>query len=281
VVDSTLEWFREFPEVFFQEVKGGLRYPAPNLARNAPSDAAQIAKQVTTICVTYLLEHVDQLPEGQLYYLRCGELRNCLELERFDALTLYRLAAQGWHFWLRNRNRTQEEIVAWEESTGGHLKVGVFRDEVHWRLFDLILPRVTTLAMGPQGSFFLNPPRRGWQELLRSWKNFISNPETWGPFVEYTDEIDDLLSYEYPGSTQLNSRFRQRLTTFCEEELGALKSALDKLADAAGHQRRAVLAPSERSLVRRAQQVAGDVKIGELQGSWRLDSFNIPAEEGR
>jgi len=256
----------------------GRRYPAPNLARDAPSNAADIARGVTSVWMTYLLEHVDELPEGQLYYLHCHDLDDCVEMERFDALSLYRLAAQGWHFWLRTRGYTQEHIAAWEEGRGSDLKLGVFKDELHWRLLDLILPRVTTLVMGPQGRFSVNPPKQGWRELLRNWKDFVTRPESWGPFVEYGHGIDGLLSYEYPGSTQLNSCYRPRLTEFREDELGPLKSALDKLADAAGGHRTVELGPSERLLILRAQRVAGDLKIGELHGSWRLDSFNIPAE---
>jgi hypothetical protein len=229
--------------------------------------------------VTYLLEHVDELPEGQLYHLQCGDLHDCLELERFDALTLYRLAIQGWHCWLRiRRGGNQQQILAWEEGTGSGLELGTFRDEVHWRLLDLILPRITTLAMGPEGGFYVRQPKQGWRELLRNWKEFVTDPQTWGSFVEYVHGISNLLSYEYAGSTQLNSRFRQRLTEFRDDELSALKSALDKLADAAGHKRLVDLAPSQRSLVLRAQQVVGDLEIGNIYGSWHLDSFNIPAE---
>ena len=258
----------------------GRRYPTPNLARNAPSDGSLIARHVTSICVTYLLEHVDELPEGQLYYLRCGDLHDCLELERFDALTLYRLAAQGWHFWMRQKGRTQAQITAWEDSSGSELKLGIFRDDLHRRLLDLILPRVTTLTMGLEANFYVKPPRQGWRDVLRNCKDFLTNLQTWGPFVEYSHGIDELLSYEYPGSTQLNSRFRERLTEFREDELGDLKSALDRLAEAAGHKRRVALTPSERSLVVRAQRAVGDLKIGELNGSWRLDSFNISGEIG-
>ena len=42
----------------------------------------------------------------------------------------------------------------------------------------------------------------------------------WGPFVEYIGDIENLLSYEYPGSLQFNSRFRKRiLDSFNESEL--------------------------------------------------------------
>jgi hypothetical protein len=258
----------------------GRRYPTPYLARNAPSDAAQIARQVTSIWVTYLLDHVDDLPEGLLYYLQCGDLEDYLELERFDALTLYRLAVRGWHFWLHIRRRwPQEKIAAWEDGTGSALPLGLFNDTLDQRLLQLVLPRVTTLTMDSDGEFSAKPPREGWRELLRNWKDFITNPDAWGPFVEYVHGISNLLSYNYPGVTQLNSRFQDRLTEFRQNELLALKHALDLLAEGAGEQHLVVLAPAERSLILRAQQVAGDLKIGKIrEGPWRLDSFNIPAE---
>jgi len=249
------------------------RYPLPNLARNAPSNAVKLAREITSVWLTHLLSHVGDLPEGQLYYLHCINLEGCPRLEKYDALTIYKLAAQGWHFLLREMGYTQDEITAWEEGVGEPLRLGVFRADLYWRLLDLILPKVATLQMGRECRFYVKPPVGGWREILKSWQQYISAPVKWGLFAEYTGTIENLLSYEYPGSTQFNSRYRDRLTGFRDDELVSLKGALDTLTDAAGREQPGDFTPSGVLLLRRAQEVAGNVKIGSIRGSWRLDSF--------
>jgi hypothetical protein len=251
------------------------RYPLPNLARNAPSNEGQLARNIASVWLTHLLDHVDDLPEGQLYFLHCINLEGCPRLEKYDALTIYRLAAQGWHFLLREKWYKEDEITAWEEGVGEPLRLGVFRDDLYWRLLDLILPKIATLQMGPQGRFYVKPPVDGWRETLKGWRLNIGALAKWGLFAEYTRGIDDLLSYEYPSSTQLNSRYKDRLTGFREDELVSLKGAFDRLTYAAEREQPGDFTPSEVLLLRRAQEVAGNVKIGSIGGSWRLDSFKI------
>ncbi len=95
--------------------------------------------------------------------------------------------------------------------------------------------------------------------------------------MEYIGDIENLLAYEYPGSVQFNSRFRKRLLkSFSENELPPLLKVLHKLADARGASRQAMLTDNQVSLLKRAQKHLGDIEIGELSGSWRIDSFAIP-----
>jgi len=251
------------------------RYPLPNLARNAASDEGQLAQEITSIWLTHLLDHVDELPEGQVYFLQCVNLEGCPRLEKYDALTIYRLAARGWHFLLREKGYKQDEITAWEAGVGNPLWLGVFRDDLYWKLLDLILPKIATLQMGRECRFYVKPPVGGWREILKSWRQYMSAPVKWGLFAEYTGTIENLLSYNYPGSTQLNSHFKDRLTGFREDELVSLKGALDELTHAASREQPGEFMPSEVLLLRRAQEVAGNIKIGSTGGSWRLDSFKI------
>lgn len=253
------------------------RYIKTNLGRNAAANEKETAEHVLRHWLCYLLDHVDNLPEGQLYHLSGPSLNweRFTWLEKYDAFTIYRLAAQGWHSIIFESGLEKKRIDEWEGGNGASLSLRTFPNELHWELFDLVLPRVTKLQMGWGASFSLAPPIRDWKDILGDWHTYISSPISWGPFIEFVGRIEDLLSFEYPGAKYLNSRYRDRLKSFAEEEFPLLKRALDALAGSLGMGRRARLSDHQASLVRRLQETAGDLEIGSIHGSWRLDSLTI------
>lgn len=257
------------------------RYIKPNLARDGIAEIAPLAECIQRAWLSYLLEHIDELPRGQLYHLgvdRASRARFGRWLERFDAYRVYRLARNGWETILRSWKFEETALARWESGEGGPLPLGPFRHELHWELLDLILPRICRLTMAPEARFAVYPPIQGWREITSEWKDYVSAPVSWGRFVEYTGSISHLLVYEYPGSCQFNVRFRDRLTTFEESEQEPLFPLLAKLADARGNRRPTHLSPSERALFSKAQDLVGDLKIGELHGAWRIDTFGVVSE---
>jgi hypothetical protein len=244
------------------------RYPVPNLARNAPSDQQGVLQQVLRAWVSFCLDHLDELPEGQLRRLGLPYLGRSAWLERYDAFTLYRLARQAWEV-------DEEKLQAWESGSGDPLRLGIFHDDLQWRVMDLILPRVCSLQMGPECRFYVTPPITGWKTILQGWRSYVTAPISWGPFVEYVGGIRELLAYEYPRNRQLNARFQEDLRQFKGEELSRLFRILCKLVSAARSQRAAELSASDVQLVKRAVVFVGDAWIGSIDGSWRLDSFKI------
>jgi len=266
------------------------RYPMPNLARNRAANSQLLHQNVLRIWLGYLLSNVDCLPEGLLNSLSLPMLplatwrmeqdnaliMNPTWMEQYNALTIYTLARQGWFFVVGDK--PDIALQTWESSTGESLRLGSsFRDELYWQLLDMILPKITTLQMARGISFYVKPPEPGWRKILEGWQNYSTSAVQWGPFVEYIGDIENLLAYEYPGSVQFNSRFRKRLLkSFSKNELPPLLKVLHKLADARGASRQAMLTDNQVSLLKRAQKHLGDIEIGELAGSWRIDSFAVP-----
>ncbi|MCX5638672.1 MAG: ATP-binding protein, partial [Planctomycetota bacterium] len=253
------------------------RYPMPNLARNCTANSQIVSKHVVRLWLSYLLSNIDKLPEGLLYNLRVWRI-NILDLtclEEYDALTIYKLARQGWS--LSIGDNSDKLLESWENCTGESCYLGSSRDHLYWELLDIILPKITTLQMATQTEFYVKPPNSNWRKILGEWRNFITSPVTWGPFVEYIGNIENLLYYEYPGSIQLNSRFRERvLISFNEDELVPLLKILHEISDARGYGKQAILTDDKIALLKRAQEYLGDLEIGGLHGSWRIDSFAIP-----
>lgn len=257
------------------------RYPMPNLARSRVAEGELVDHHVFRLWLGHLLSNVESLPEGLLYYLQLNpwwmrDLSYLNWMERYDALTIYKLARQGWR--LHIADNPDDKLETWESCTGESLILGGFAEELYRLLLNLILPKITTLQMssGRGITFYVKPPKPEWRKILGEWRNFITSPVQWGPFVEYIGDIKNVLSYEYPGSEQFNSRFRKRLlASFREEELNPLLKVLHKLADARGSDKQAQMNEHEIKLLERAQKYLGKLKIGELKGSWRIDSFKI------
>ena len=252
------------------------RYPMPNLARNKAANHQLVSQHVLRLWLNYLLSNIDSLPEGLLYRLDSDKIATSGStwLERYDALRIYKLARQGWIF--SKGDKPEETLETWEGCTGESISLGAThrREELYWRLLDMILPKICTLQMRRGITFYVKPPKPGWRNLLGEWRNYITSPVRWGFFVEYIGDIENLLSYEYPGSRQFNSRFRKRiLDSFNESELSSLLIVFHNITDARGNNRQAVLTDSQIALLNRACKHLGDIEIGELKGSWRIDSF--------
>jgi hypothetical protein len=148
-------------------------------------------------------------------------------------------------------------------------------DECYSILQDIILPKVCRLQMGPQGAFYLTPPAKNWIEILKSSRDFVRAPVKWGNYAEYVGDIKELLCYDYPRSGYLNSKHRDRVaSTFHESEISELIDALRELADNK-KERQIDISTSKLALLRRAQEKLGDLEIGELFQSWRIDSFKL------
>jgi len=253
------------------------RYPMPNLARNSTANKQIVFQHVVRLWLSYLLSNADKLPKGLLNHLEVLKINNLdlTWLEEYDALTIYKLARQGWS--LSIGDNPDKLFESWENCTGESCYLGSFRNDLYWELLDIILPKITTLQMSFWAKFYVKPPKSNWRKILGEWRNFITSPVHWGPFVEYIDNIENLLCYDYPGSVQLNSRFRERvLISFNEDETIILFKVLSEIAYARDNGRQARLTDDEIALLKRAQEYLGDLEIGGIHGSWRIDSFAIP-----
>ena len=254
------------------------RFVPPNLARTGASDEAFLAHQVLRIWLTYLLEHANELPLTQLHALdlRQRDLTKCNWMETYDAYTVYRLARLGWQAFFGFSRKDEEKLLAWEAGKGNPLRLGIFQSNLYWKLLDLVLPRVSSIQMGPEARFYVIPPVSNWRSILQGCRDYITSPVSWGMFVEYVNGLEDLLLYEYPGSVQFNSRFRDVLASFHDDELRQLFRVLRKLAETRGEQQ-AELTRTQAAMFHRAVGLIGHLSIGSIHGKWRIDRFSIPS----
>lgn len=255
------------------------RFMIPNLSRDTVADDSILHECILKEWLTYVIDNMDAIADGFFYHLelRGFNLLSYSWLEEYSAYTLYRLAQKGWHLFLRElKNFDSSKIVAWENAEGDSLRLLWYRHELPWSILDIILPRVSRLQMGPEARFYVKPPVNGWREILSNSKDFISVPYKWGSFVEYIEDIEDLLLYEYAGSFYFNSRYEERLSDLNEPELRQLRSTLAKLSRTDG-QRQAMISQSEMSIFNRTLDKIGDLKIGSIGGSWPINSFPLPS----
>ncbi|HEX8130132.1 MAG TPA: ATP-binding protein [Pyrinomonadaceae bacterium] len=256
------------------------RYLTPNLARNEMSDKELIAKHVQRLWLSHLLQHVDELPEGQMLGIEVRSSRafSLQELswleEEYDAFTIYRLARQEWLLRLREDGVDEKALETWENCEGNSIRHN--SEDLARRLLDLILPRVTTLQIHNDGETYLAPPSSDWISVLKGWRNYITSPVYWNQFAEYKGDLEDFLAYRKRYSAQkLNLKYQDRFSLWEREALNRLQLLLFNLAYYRENDSKVSLSPESVELLRQAVEVAGDLRIGTLEQSWTLDSFTV------
>ncbi|MFL6214851.1 MAG: hypothetical protein ACJ74J_13285 [Blastocatellia bacterium] len=248
------------------------RYILTNLARSAAADGERIGNEVYRLWLSYLIEHVEELSQGLIYryYLPDGIL-NHRWLEKYDALKLYQLALNGWRAKLLNDGVTEAEISAWESGTGRSLDLP---GRLSGFLLQTILPRVSNLQIANHREELVKPLDAEWRTLLSQCRDYLSAPISWESFAEYIQKIEGLLYSQY--SDFFNACYRERLSPFKVDELDKLRRLLSSLIDQRVRQYVLSLPQEDVALLRRLQEVAGDLEISDGDKRWRLDSFEIP-----
>lgn len=253
------------------------RFLLTNLARNSLANQAYIASRIERRWMTYLIEHADTLPYGQLFYL-CANIHNFTWLEQYNAYKLYRLARQGWFQILENIFENQKAAIKgleeWEQGNGSPLPITNSNGLFCIKLLHRLLPKITSLQMNSNSELFVKVPTRDWIAILERWKSYISSPVEWEPFVEYTGDIENFLCCPSPISYFLNIRFREMLSSFQVGEIQLLARICESQIIAHQDGMTLKLDPHEAKLFSRLVELAGHLEIGNPRtGTWRLDSF--------
>jgi hypothetical protein len=228
----------------------------------------------------YLLDHLDELPEGMLVgvdFDRGVKLAESRWLERYDAYRVYRLASEAWRTSLKKK-REKESFLDWEQGKGDAFSLRALGTDLAYELLLLVLPRISRLTVAEDGFFCASPPSVGWRKTLEARRDFISDPVKWENYAEYVGSIKDLLYFQsYFTSTPFNTAWRHRLDWLAEDEFEVLKKMLEELLDAREAKRSIALSESQADLLRRAIREVGDSQIASLRGKqFRLDSFTPP-----
>lgn len=258
------------------------RYAPPNLARNRPSEAQHLARDVTRIWVSFLLEHVAELePKQDIMHHTRERLPPSPWLERFDAATVFRLAELGWRAEAFSRKNNAAELEAWKAGTGVPL-LQPANYYLHGKLLDLVLPRICQRAFSeetPQNvdnvfAIYVAPPVTDWPSILENWRSFDSAPVRWSPWSLYRGRFKGLL---YHGSANaLNSRYQTRANGFTTSELHTLWLTLCGVVHAYNQTRRVHLSSNAIQLLHRARTVFKDLKIACYFDTWPIDQIDLP-----
>lgn len=254
------------------------RYPITNLSRTALNERGEYGCAIAKAWLSWLLEHVDKLPEGMLESFDFSDefLREAAWLERFSGYDLYRLAANGWKWALRGQGITEVAIEQWEKCLGGPLsRCTPWRGLLHQVLQDLVLPRVCRLQVGKDGRRRLFPPSIGWEEVLKGCYNFMRDKCSWGCFAEYETSIGDVFMYVYLYENYVNIKYKDIVTdVFDELEIPELIDSLKILIDSR-MERRVALSSKQLSYLRRAQNAFGGLEIESVYGKWTIERLKV------
>ena len=269
------------------------RYVRTNLARNSTVNEKLIADSVNQIWVGYLLRNRNNLAEGQLYGLgTSGRFTNVVGpwLEEFDAMTLYDALRETW---CKEYEIEMSALEEWEAGSGTSLRLDTallgYVLSLSDRLLNCILPMVTSLQLGwnPKKRFdlstFVKPPTPNWREQLRVCRDYARQPQYWGQWIEFADELSDLLCVlRGLGVTYLNVKYRDRFSClFSDEEIDQLKKVIDKWVEFQPAKTQLLLTPGEFNVLSRAHETIGDLKFAQFSSSWRIDSIPLPSSSGR
>ena len=252
------------------------RYLTPNLARNEMSDSPRIGEHVQRLWLTHLLQHVDELPEGQVWNIDTSFSLEHSWLEEFDAFTIYRLARQDWLLRFREVGLDKQVIETWEACEGNPIQHNSGR--LAHDLLDLILPRITTTQLHENGGIYLTLPSSDWPSVLKGCRDYITSHVYWSEFAEYKGDMENFLAFTTQSlfSVQrLNLKYQDRFSLWEEKKVSRFRSLLGHIIYSRRTNSRISLNPENVALIRQAVEVAGDLRIGSLDESWTLDSFTV------
>jgi hypothetical protein len=201
-------------------------------------------------------------------------MTDCSWLEKFDALQLYRLGAKAWQF-QQEQAGMEKDVHLWEEGNLELIPLGDGWHQLYGRLLEIVMPKIASLVVGPSGNRYLKRPVKDWKVMLQGWRTHISNPVSWGFFVEYTNRIEDLLWYDYPGYKFFNLRYRDRLEFLSDDQLELLLNGLNEFTESHEKGRSPVLKHAEAQVLGPVIAKIGDLAIGSMYGRWRLSEFTI------
>jgi hypothetical protein len=249
------------------------RYVSPNLARNATASDQALARQVLGTWLTYLLEHVDELPDGQLSKLDADwwVLKDAKFLDRFSAYDFYRLARTGWLYDFRG-TAWETKISDWENGRLDYIWLGEGYDLAH-HLLEMVLPKVSTLILGEGGHRFVSRPVDQWEQILKNAGGLVVDFRPWGVFAIYAGKTNDFLYYDYPGYYSFNVRYKDEIESLGEDRLRILLALLDDVVEARNTKQIFKLSQMQADTLTAAADLAGDLLVGTSDRSWPLRSL--------
>jgi hypothetical protein len=262
-----------------------VRHIQTNLARTAPAEGSTIAWTVFETWMRYLLDHRSELIPGFIWGLDVpsfrelglartsqNELSAADWLEEYDAYSLYELARNGWQYRLYDHRNKIDRVQLWEQ---GKDAVPIIDIYLQYSILQLILPRVAPeLYMDHEGNPHVCPPVQDWQDILKSWRTFVSQPVRWSKVGKYAGRVESLL-WLFSGRSPkfFNAKYADGLSRFTDEELDSLSEIFYSATSAHSESRPLVLNENAALLLQRAVDTFGDVSIRSFSKTCSLAAF--------
>jgi hypothetical protein len=209
-------------------------------------------------------------------------LKRARWLETYTAYDIYRLCRAQWKYNLRSDRDAETQLKKWENGKGQPIlleDLGQYSEIFHIKLLDMILPEISSMVYsGPQR--YINPPSAGWEDRLKSWRSFLTDPVSWGIFVQFGQRIENFLFYDWPGDDYLNSVYIERLRFLSETQLKRLPNIFRTLINAKQRRMQARLSTSDFAILDNLIKIAADLTLGSTSSQWTLSELTIPQSDG-
>ncbi|HWY36205.1 MAG TPA: hypothetical protein VNX68_16285, partial [Nitrosopumilaceae archaeon] len=248
-------------------------YLPTNITRVKAVDEVAIENKIIEIWSCWLLDHIEDIEK---HGLGCLEIRgrqtlDLSWLERYNAWEVFRLIKIMWQAMSKN---SFERVPLWMLGEVDKCYIGMFKTIYHWVLLELILPRVSDIEMGSEGSYFVRKPKEQWQKILVECKDFVSNPVRWNHFAFYSEEINELFYYSYAGTEHFNNRYEKEISAVLStQELNRLIPVFRSLLHAKQFHSQVKISISDMSLFEKLSIFKEKLTIGSLYGRWGLSEL--------
>jgi hypothetical protein len=235
-------------------------YHQTDLARTRIVNEEQLSEKIFRTWLEYFLKQPDEVPERFITAAGATQYKITSSrawLEEYNALDIYLLARRGWRWYLREKGR-ESELAEWEAGRGASLPIS--SNMILWgALLEAVLPRICTLQS--DGLLrYVTPPNPGWESLLKTTRDFVTKPLTWGGFAEFTGAKSKFLFFELGYDTFFNAHYRDRiLALFTQEETRILSEIISAHLAGASFSNEQV---AESELARRAVSNFGRLRVG-------------------
>lgn len=247
--------------------------PVTDLARTSLANNVEVEGRIIETWLGWMLRNpdlIETLHFGPFNFQRgTASIERAAWLEQFSAFDVYRIARYLWSAWLGDDDR----LLAWEQGEGPSLPLGIFDTFVHRALLTLILPRICKLNIGSEAKPYVSPPVSGWQEDLKGWFTYVSEPIKWSRFAHYIQSVRGLLWFEYSGSEHLNVEYMEALNWLSEKDAITLMAAFKKLVMARDHGYQAELSKAEELIFHKAAALLPHAEVGSIRGRYSLGAI--------
>jgi hypothetical protein len=258
----------------YKSVQNARSLPVTDLGRSRLSEQNEIQSSIFEIWLKALLirlDEIEQRPLGDPSVSR-GLFRAAKWIEEsYSAYDLFQLARTAWPFRFNDPAKTKKLSDSWDNGEGSALWAGdSYSQSLSNVIFEIVLPKITSVVVGENGNYFARPPKTGWQDVLRNWTTFVSDNLVWPIFADFTHPVEDYLCECFSGNFFINKKFESQFEGFELSEIRSATGLFEKLTTARFTGRPAQFSQIEIKLLLRFSDVVGDLTVRRYSKSYTV-----------